>query len=91
MKSYTHAGVSRLDGKMKVRWANSWDRVKVLKKCGHTDIDMVELKYPGTKEAAIEFLLRIDFADGNIRVRDVIEAEAIKRGVTLHTRELETA
>lgn len=91
MKSYTHAGVSKLDGIMKVRYANSWDRVKVLKKCGHTDIDMVELKYPGTKEQALEFLLRIDFANGNIRVRDVIEAEAIKRGVTLHTQELETA
>ena len=80
-----------MDGVLKVRYANSWDRVKVLKKCGHTDIDMVELKYPGTKEDAIEFLLRIDFANGNIRVRDVIEAEAIKRGVTLHTQELETA
>lgn len=91
MKSYTHAGVSKLDGIMKVRYANSWDRVKVLKKCGHTDIDMVELKYPGTKEQALEFLLRIDFANGNIRVRDAIEAEAIKRGVTLHTQELETA
>jgi len=91
MKSYTHAGVSKLDGVLKVRYANSWDRVKVLKKCGHTDIDMVELKYPGTKEQALEFLLRIDFANGNIRVRDAIEAEAIKRGVTLHTQELETA
>ena len=30
MKSYTHAGVSKLNGVLKVRYANSWDRVKDL-------------------------------------------------------------
>ena len=82
MKSYTHAGVSKLNGVLKVRYANSWDRVKVLKKCGHTDIDMVELKYPSTKEDAVAFLLRIDFADGNPEVQDAMHIEAVKRGVT---------
>ena len=83
MGSFTHAGVSRLNGKMKVRYANDAMRVKILIKNGHTDIDMVELKYPGTKEDAVGFLLAIDFANGNIEVRDVIEKEAIKRGVTV--------
>jgi hypothetical protein len=81
MKTYTHAGVSRLNGKMKVRYANDYYRIKILIKCGHTDIDLVELKYPGTKEDALAFLMLIDFADGNLEVRDAIEAEAIKRGV----------
>ena len=82
MKTYTHAGVSRLNGKMKVRYANVYYRIKILIKCGHTDIDLVELKYPGTKEDALRFLFTIDFADGNPEVQDAMHIEAVKRGVT---------
>jgi hypothetical protein len=64
---------------MKVRWANSWDRVKVLKKCGHTDIDMVEIKYPSTKEEAVAFLQSIDFANGNPEVQTAMDEAAGKR------------
>lgn len=93
MGSFTHAGVSRLNGKMKVRYANDAMRVKILIKNGHTDIDLVELKYPGTKEDALQFLMLIDFANGNLEVRNAIEAEAIKRGVTMPaiTNEVEYA
>lgn len=64
-KSFTHAGVSRLNGKMKVRFANDALRIKVLAKNGHKDIDMVELKHPMNKEEAIAYLLSIDFATQN--------------------------
>jgi len=87
MKTYTHAGVSRLNGKMKVRYANDWHRVKILIKCGHTDIDLVELKYPGTKEDALRFLLAIDFANGNPEVQDALHIESVKRGVTTVLKE----
>lgn len=82
-KSFTHAGVSRLNGTFKVRFANDAMRVKVLAKGGHTDIDLIELKHPMTKEDAVAFLVSIDFAnrDGvtNTEVQAALEAELGKR------------
>jgi hypothetical protein len=79
MSTFSHAGVSRLNGTFKVRYANSADRVKVLIKGGHTDIDLVELKFPMTKEEAVAYLLSIDFDNGNAEVRACLEAENAKR------------
>lgn len=78
-KSFTHAGVSKLDGKFKVRYCNDSLRTKVLIKNGHTDIDIVELKHPMTKPEIVEYLLSIDFDNGNKEVRAAIEAEQGKR------------
>ena len=80
---YSHAGVSKLNGEFKVRFANDALRVKVLAKNGHKDIDIVELKEPMTKEDAVAFLLSIDFANGNKAVQGALEAAADKRGVTV--------
>lgn len=79
MSTFSHAGVSRREGELKVRYANSADRVKVLIKGGHTDIDIVELKFPMTKEEAVAYLLSIDFDNGNAEVRACLEAENGKR------------
>lgn len=83
MSTFTHAGVSRLNGEMKVRFANDQMRVKVLAKNGHKDIDIIELKHAMTKEEAVAFLLSIDFAtrDGvtNQEVKAALEAEQGKR------------
>lgn len=79
MTTYTHAGVSRLNGEFKVRFANDALRVKVLAKNGHTDIDIVELKHAMSKEDAIAFLMSIDFANGNAEVEQALEAEVLKR------------
>ena len=79
MKSFTHAGVSKQDGEFKVRFANGAERVKILIKCGHTDIDMVELKYPSSKEDAVRFLMSIDFANGNAIVQAALDAAVDKR------------
>lgn len=82
-KSFTHAGVSRLNGEFKVRFANDALRVKVLAKNGHKDIDIIELKHAMTKEEAVAYLISIDFAtrDGitNPEVKAVLEAEQTKR------------
>ena len=83
MTTYAIAGVSRLNGSMKFRVANDMTRVKVLAKNGHTDIDLIELKEPMTKEAAVAFLLSIDFATSNGKtnqdVQDALLAELDKR------------
>lgn len=79
MSTFTHAGVSRLNGEFKVRFANDQMRVKVLAKNGHKDIDIIELKHAMTKEEAVAFLLSIDFDNGNKEVRAALEAEQGKR------------
>jgi hypothetical protein len=74
---------------MKFRVANDMTRVKVLAKNGHTDIDLIELKEPLTKEAAVAFLLSIDFATSNGKtnqdVQDALLAELDKRAETPKT------
>jgi len=61
-KTFTYAGVSTLKGVTKVRFANDALRVKVLAKNGHTDIDMIDLPEPMTKDQVIDHLVSIDFA-----------------------------
>ena len=81
MSVFSHAGVSKLNGEFKVRFANDALRVKVLAKNGHKDIDIVELKTPMTKEDAVAYLLSIDFANGNKVVQAALDEAAGKRGV----------
>jgi hypothetical protein len=83
MSLYSHAGVSRQNGDMKVRFCNDAMRVKVLAKNGHKDIDIIELREPMTKEAAVAYLFTIGFANGNKAVQAAMEAAADKRGVTI--------
>lgn len=80
MSTFKYAGVSKLNGKVKARFANDQMRVKVLAKNGHSDIDIIELEYPMTKEDAVAFLLKINFDQGNAVVRAALEAEVEKRG-----------
>ena len=74
MSTFTHAGVSRLNGEMKVRFCNDALRVKVLAKNGHKDIDIIELKTPMSKEDAVAFLLSIDFATQNGKTNADVQA-----------------
>ena len=78
-KTYRFAGVSRRAGSMKARFANDQMRVKVLAKTGSSDIDLIELEHPMTKEAALEFLLKINFDNGNAEVRAALEEGLAKR------------
>jgi hypothetical protein len=86
MSQFSHAGVSKLNGEFKVRFANDATRVKVLIKNEHTDIDIIELKHPMTKEEAVAYLMEIDFAtrDGvtNAEVQAALAAELDKRSPT---------
>lgn len=78
-QTFSHAGVSKLDGAFKVRFCNDAMRVKVLAKNGHKDIDIVELKHPMTKVEIVEYLLSIDFDNGNKEVRAALEQAMDKR------------
>ena len=81
-KLFKVAGVSRRNGSFKARFANDMTRVKVLAKTGSTDIDLIELKEPMTKEDAVAFLISIDFDNGNTEIRNALEQELDKRTVT---------
>lgn len=82
-KTFKIAGVSRLKGIIKARFANDMSRVKTLIKTGHSEIDLIELKEPMTKADAVAFLLSIDFAtkDGktDAEVKAALEGEVEKR------------
>ena len=81
-KTFTHAGVSRLNGVIKARFANDALRVKVLAKGGHTEIDLVEFLEPLSKEDAVRKLIDMDFAKGNTEIQAALEAELDKRTET---------
>jgi hypothetical protein len=80
-KSYTVAGISRLNGVYKVRVANSVGRSKVLTAAGHTDVDLVELPYAMTKKAAVDYLLFIDFDLGVPEIRHALMAAKEEKDV----------
>jgi recombinational DNA repair protein RecR len=63
-KLFTVAGISKLDGEYKVRFANDMMRIKVLAKSGHEDIRLADLEKAVTKLEAAQILLALDeFAD----------------------------
>lgn len=55
-KSFKVTGVSRCNGKFKVRFANDMARVKVLVKTGHDEIELVEMPAVGSKSDCVNFL-----------------------------------
>ena len=55
-KLFSVAGVSTLNGVVKYRVANSLKRDAILRKSGHTDIKLIELPNPMTKEDAFAFI-----------------------------------
>ena len=56
-KLFTVVGVSTLNGKTKVRFANDFaGRIKNLVKGGHTNVELFELPEAMTKEAALSYV-----------------------------------
>ena len=55
-KTFKIAGVSKLAGSYKVRFANDMTRVKVLAKTGHTEIELMDLPKAMTKPELVTFL-----------------------------------
>lgn len=74
-KTFAVAGVSKLNGKFRARFAKDMMRIKVLDKAGHTEINLVELPEPMTKPAAATYLIDQNFDAGNAEIRDALYAE----------------
>lgn len=80
-KTFAVAGISTLDGKTKVRFANDAARVKLLIKNGHTDIELVDLPCEMTKAEIAQYMHEQDFAKGRVHVMDAIKDLAKKNRV----------
>ena len=74
-KLFAVAGVSKLAGQFKARFASDLTRVKVLEKNGHTDINLVELPEPMTKVEAAAHLIDEQFDAGNAEILAALQAE----------------
>ncbi len=80
-KLFTVVGTSKLDGTVKVRFANDVLRTKVLQKHGHEDIILVELDTAMTKLEAVKAIQSDDaFANAasQAAIADYIDAHAPK-------------
>lgn len=65
-KTFTVAGVSKLNGDYKIRFANDSMRVKNLAKSGHEDIRLVELAEAMLKTEAAKFIATLpEFSDAD--------------------------
>ena len=71
-KKFAVAGVSTLDGKTKLRFANDVMRIKILAKNGHTNVELVELPSEMTKAEAVQHLKTIGFGAGNADIEAAI-------------------
>lgn len=80
-KKFSVAGVSTLEGKTKIRFANDAMRIKILTKNGHTDIELADLPHEMTKAEIAQYLEATDFARGRDNVAAAIADLAKKNGV----------
>ena len=72
------AGVSTLDGKTKVRFANDTMRIKILGKNGHTDVNLVDLPREMTKAEIAQHMVEVGFGKGNAAIEAAIAYVAKK-------------
>ena len=77
-KKFAVAGVSTLDGKTKIRFANDVMRIKILAKNGHTGVDLVTLPHEMTKAEIAQHLKEINFGAGKAEVDAAIAYVAKK-------------
>ena len=81
MKQFTYAGVSRLDGELKLRFTTSDARFLHLVKVGHTEVEMIKLTKAMTKDEAIKELLVRGFDNGRTEITNLLVGKA--KGATL--------
>jgi hypothetical protein len=76
-KAIYFAGVSRLNGELKFRTAQSPARFQQLTKLGDTEVEMSSVN-ADSKEAAARELLERNFANGRAEIQALLEAVAGK-------------
>lgn len=82
-KTFSVAGVSTLEGKTKIRFANDVMRIKILAKNGHTNVDLTELPREMTKAEIAQHLFETGFGQGDAAIEAAIQDLAKKNKVKL--------
>lgn len=77
-KKFAVAGVSTLEGKTKIRFANDTMRIKILAKNGHKDVELVTLPREMTKGEIAQHLIEIGFGSENPAIQAAIAYVAKK-------------
>lgn len=77
-KKFAVAGVSTLNGKTKIRFANDTMRIKILAKNGHTDVELVTLPHEMSKAEIAAHLKDIGFCADKPAVQAAIAYVAKK-------------
>jgi hypothetical protein len=90
-KKFAVAGVSTHEGKTKIRFMNDAVRVKILKKHGHTDIDLIDLPNEMTKAEIAAYMIATGFGAGNAAIQDAIADLAKKNKVATAVTETAAA
>ena len=80
-KKFAVAGVSTLNGKTKIRFANDTMRIKILAKNGHTNVELVSLPHEMTKAEIAAHLTSIGFGSDLPAVQEAIRYIAKKNPV----------
>jgi hypothetical protein len=77
-KKFAVAGVSTLNGKTKIRFANDTMRIKILAKNGHTNVELVSLPHEMTKAEIAAYLTTTGFGSDLPAVQEAIRYIAKK-------------
>jgi ribosome maturation protein Sdo1 len=77
-KKFAVAGVSTLNGKTKIRFANDTMRIKILAKNGHTNVELVSLPHEMTKAEIAAYLTSTGFGSDSPAVQEAIRYIAKK-------------
>ena len=80
-KKFAVAGVSTLNGKTKIRFANDVMRIKILAKNGHTDINLVDLPHEMSKGEIAAHMKAVGFGSNSPAVLAAISYIAKKNPV----------
>ncbi len=80
-KKFAVAGVSTLNGKTKVRFANDVMRIKILAKNGHQDVELIDLPREMTKAEIAQHMIATGFGKGNSAVEAAVAYIAKKNPV----------
>ncbi len=72
-KKFAVAGVSTLNGKTKIRFANDTMRIKILAKNGHTNVELVSLPHEMTKAEIAAHLTSIGFGLRRIQLQSPLD------------------
>ena len=84
-KTFSVAGVSTLNGKTKIRFANDSMRIKILGKNGHKDVDLIDLPREMTKAEIAVHLQEINYGSGNAAIAAAVAYVAKKNPATAVT------